>query len=162
MQNDVRKNFILNMIRVIIMIIILTIILSLYRVRADKNKKVHLNSSVNNSVKLTREISSWYTGLDIITGKTLNDDANFIIKVNIAYPMGETGIQSEIISKRIPIMDIILEWFNSQEFRYLINNENKEDIKNILEVKIKEIMSDKSYIKGVAFTQYQITDLRSS
>jgi|GEM_PF-4908937 len=103
-----------------------------------------------------KEDYSWFT-LDELKGATNDVIRNtFVIQVNIAYPLDDSGIQNEIIKKKVPITDILLSWFASQKSDFLRNIDNRDTIRQRVKDQLSQIMISPESIKDIRFTNYQI------
>ena len=108
-----------------------------------------------------QEQYDWYEPTEGNGLKGVTNDStrkSFMIKLNIAYPLGDDGILNELIQKRVPITDILLSWFGSKSAEYLRNIDNREKIRGNIKNQLKQLMTSTDSIKDIRFSEYQILD----
>ncbi len=96
----------------------------------------------------------WYQEIPELRGVT-NDQVSrtFVVQVNIGYAVGDESLNNRLIKQTIPLTDMFNTWFASRSAEYLININNREEIRNKLLAEIRKITPG---VQRIAFTQYQI------
>lgn len=93
--------------------------------------------------------------LDEMRGVTNDEVRNtFVVQIQLGYNQGDAQIVNEIIQRRVQIVDQVLLWFSSQSASYLINANNREEIRSRIRALINQIMTRD--IREVRFTNFQI------
>ncbi len=96
-----------------------------------------------------------YFELAELRGVTADEVRNtYVVTIQIGYRVGDAATANEIILRRVQITDQILLWFSSQNAAYLMNSQNREEIRSRLKALINQIMTRQ--IQEVRFTNFQV------
>jgi flagellar basal body-associated protein FliL len=80
----------------------------------------------------------------------------FVVEVQIGYDEGDDVTLNEILKRKVPMTDILLGWFSDQRAAYLLNNTNREEIRNKIKALLNRILTRD--IREVRFTKFQVLD----
>ncbi|NCN04221.1 MAG: hypothetical protein GW949_01195 [Spirochaetales bacterium] len=88
-------------------------------------------------------------------GVTADEVRNtYVVNIQLGYDAGDSVTVNEIIGRRVQLTDQILLWFSSQNAAYLLNANNREEIRSRVRALVNQIMTRD--IKEVRFTNFQI------
>jgi flagellar FliL protein len=98
-----------------------------------------------------------YYALDELRGITSDEvRRTFVVEVQIGYDEGDDVTLNEILKRKVPMTDILLGWFSDQRAAYLLNNTNREEIRNKIKALLNRILTRD--IREVRFTKFQVLD----
>jgi flagellar FliL protein len=102
-------------------------------------------------------ILGWYSGVTELRGVT-NDDPKrtFVVQIVIGYNNEDPTMDGEISERKIQITDMLLTWFSRQQGDYLINIENREEIRETIKAEINHMLEKP--ISDIRFTTFQVLE----
>lgn len=101
-------------------------------------------------------VYSWYQEIPELRGVTSDQVARtYVVDVQIGYEFENSGVTNDIINQKIPLTDMLNTWFASQQAEYLLDVNNRDEIRKRLQAEIQKIVPE---VQQVAFTKYQVLD----
>ena len=101
---------------------------------------------------------SWFMDVPPIHGKIfLNKNSYFHFKVNIAYVRDDKNFSRFLTSRRISIVDAVMQWASGKSFEYLNNIKNRCAIKSKIISIIKGLLYEPDKLLDISLSKYQIT-----
>ncbi|AHC14593.1 flagellar basal body-associated FliL family protein [Salinispira pacifica] len=101
-------------------------------------------------------VYSWFAEIPELRGVTSDQvSRTFVVEIRLGYEKDNAAISNSIINQQIPLTDMLNTWFASRSASYLIDIDNRDEIRSQLLAEIQKIVPE---VERVAFTKYQILD----
>ncbi len=97
---------------------------------------------------------SWYEEIPELRGVTRDDvPRTFVVTVRLGYELENAAVSNSLTKQDIPLTDMLNTWFSSQFASYLLEVDNKEEIRRRILAEVQKIVPE---VQQVAFTQFQV------
>jgi len=102
-------------------------------------------------------ILGWYGSIAELRGVTIDQPKHtFVIQIQIGYGKDDPTMEPQIAERKVQITDMLLTWFSKQSADYLVNIENRNEIRETIKAEINHMLEKP--IQDIRFTSFQILD----